>query len=91
MARLLDYGMRAGGIAERKGEGVAGQKSEQTVYVWEGNEWSQVYIHTLDLSHQKKSENIKEEVKKKVKTDKRRRCDDDIWRRVEQPKKHQEM
>ena len=66
MARLIDYGMRAGGIAERK-RGVAGQKSEQTVYVWEGNVWGKVDIHTLDSSHRKKRkrENIEEKVKKK--------------------------
>lgn len=61
--------------------GFAGQKGEQTVYVWEGNEWGQVYIHSR-LEPPKKRENIKEKVKKK-KTDKRRRCDDDIWERVE--------
>ena len=54
MARLIDYGMRAGGIAERK-RGVAGRKREETVYVCMGGGdkvWRQADIHTLDSSHQ---------------------------------------
>jgi len=56
MAGLIDYGMRAGGIAERKREGgrLPDRKVNKRCMYGEGNEWGQVGIHTLSTRATKK-------------------------------------